>query len=122
MGSGPSRGERERLRAAPARGAGDGLAGHRNREGEPRALARPAALGPDAAPVGLHQPLRDGQAQAGPPDPALPFLAPGTAVLPEQVRQPVGRHAPAFVGDRDRHVQAIPHRGDPDGGRLGRVP
>ena len=75
------------------RGAVAGLAGHRNREGEPRALAGPAALGPDAAPVGLHQPLADGQAQAGPPDPALGFLAPDSGVLSEQVRQQVSRHA-----------------------------
>ena len=86
-----------------------------------RLRARAVAVGPDAAPVGLHQPLADGQAQARPLDPASPGLAVDARELPEQLRQAVGRHALAVVGDRDLHVDAVPHRGDPDGGRRGRV-
>ena len=45
------------LRPLPAGGepgnAGCGIPGHRNREGEPRPQARPVALGPYPAPVGL---------------------------------------------------------------------
>ena len=105
------------------RGAVDGLFGHRNREGEPRAPARPIALGPDAAPVGLDQSLRDGQAQAGSPDAALLLLSAGQAgMLAEQVRQLIRRHALALVGHRDRDENAVPRRGDPDGRRLGRAP
>ena len=59
------------LRPLPAGGepgnAGCGIPGHRNREGEPRPQARPVALGPNPAPVGLHYPLADGEAQPLPP-------------------------------------------------------
>ncbi len=43
-------------------------------------------------------------------------------MLPEQVRQQVGGHAPALVDHRDRHVHAVVRRGDRDRGRLGGVP
>ena len=44
------------------------------------------ALGPDASPMGLHDPLADGQAQAGPAGLPSPLLAVEPRELPEQVR------------------------------------
>ena len=38
-------------------GAAGGFFGYRNGEREPRSQTRSAAFGPDAAPVGFHQPL-----------------------------------------------------------------
>ncbi len=107
---------RPSARPAPgdlAHGAGGGLH-HRNREREPHALALTGTLGPDAAAVRFHQPLADGEAQAGAPESAL--RVPAADVFPKQVRKPLLRHAPALVGDRDRHVHRFLHRGDPDRG------
>ena len=92
---------------------------HRNREGEPRAQARPVALGPDAAPVRLHYPLADGKAQPRPRNAAPPVPAVYAGELPEPVRQEVRRHAPALVGDGERDVDALLHRRHTDGGPLG---
>ena len=91
-------------------------------EGKPRALAQPVALRPDAAPVRLHDPLTDGQAQTRTADFAFPGLAVDPGKLPEQVRQPLGGDPGALVGDGDRHVGIFPHRGHPDDRRLQRVP
>ena len=112
------------LAGAARRGAGrvGGVLGHRQGEREPGAAPRPGALRPDAAAVRLHQPLAYRQPQAGAAGPALPLAGRRAGVLAEQVRQPVRRHAPAPVGYRDRHVQAVPRGGDPDRRRLGRVP
>ena len=85
-----------------------GLVNHRNREGDLRPVACAGALGPDAAPVGLDQPLADGQAQAVSPAAQLPVVAGEAGVLPEQVRQLLRRHAPALVGHRDRDVNGRP--------------
>ena len=119
VGSGSSfRGRgRDRLeRAAP------GLLDRRNGEGEPASQARPVALGLDAAPVGLHDPLADGQAQAGPAELPSPLLAVEARELPEQVRQPLRGHARAVVGHREGDVDAVPHHGHPDEGQLVGVP
>ena len=78
------------------------------------------ALGPDAAPVGLHQALADGQPQAG-PDSAAPGLPGALRELAEQVRQTLGRDARALVVDRDRDVIPVPGRGHAHGRQLGRV-
>ena len=43
-------------------------------------------------------------------------------VLAEQMRQQLGGHAPALVGDRDGDMRVVIRRRDPDWGRLGRVP
>ena len=94
------------------------LRGDRQREGEPRALARPGALGPDAPAVGLHQPLADGQ-----PQPATDTLlvVAGVAVFPEQARQALRRQAAALVHDRDRDMRAVALGRDPDRRGLGRA-
>ena len=58
------------------------------------------------------------------PDPAIsrpPLLAVEPGELAEQVRQPLGGHAHAVVRHREGDVDAIPHRGHPDGGQLVRV-
>ena len=99
-----------------------GLVNHRNRDSDLRLVAYAGALGPDAAPVGLDQPLADGQAQAVSPAAQLPVVAGEAGVLPEQVRQLLRRHAPALGGHRDRDVNAVRRRDDADGGRLGGVP
>ena len=77
-------------------------------EREPGAVPEPGALGPDAAPVRFHQPLADGKTEAESAHAALG--AGDIGVLPEQVRQLLGRHAPPFVGDRDGDVDAVPQR------------
>ena len=119
MGSRPSPGGRGRRG-----GGGDGVlarvARHREGEGEGRALARAGALGPDAPAMRLHQPLADGEAEAGPAGSAAGPARAG--VLLEQPRQQLRRHAPALVGDRDRDMRAVAHRRDPDGRGFGRVP
>ena len=95
-----------------------GRLGHRDREGEARPEADAAALGPDAPALGLDQALADGESQpAG--EAARPV--PGGAVFTEQPAELVRRDAPALVGDRDRHIQPLALRRDPDGGGLGRV-
>ena len=99
-----------------------GLLDRRNGEGEPASQARPVALGLDAAPVGLHDPLADGQAQAGPAELPSPLLAVEPRELPEQVRQPLGGHARAVVGHREGDVDAVPHHGHPDEGELVGMP
>ena len=99
-----------------------GRLGHRQREGDLGALAGAAARRPDAPAMGLHQPLADRQAEAGRSERALAIAAAETGMLAEQVRQPLRRHAPARVGDRDGDVDAVAHRGDPDGRRLRGVP
>ena len=65
--------------------------------------------------MGLHQPLADRQAEAGRSERALAIAAGEVSVLAEQARQPLRRHAPALVGDRDGDVHALAYRGDPDG-------
>ena len=107
--------------AGDRRRAAARLLGHRNREDEPRALSVAAALGPDASSVRLHQTLADGEPQAA-PDPALAVPGGDPGVLPEQVRQPLRRNAQAFVADRNRDMHPVAGSGDPDGGRVGRVP
>ena len=72
-------------------------------------------------PVGLHDSLADGQAQAGPADLPSPFLAVEARELAEQVGQPLSGHAHAVVGHREGDVDAVPHRGHPDGGQLAGV-
>ena len=73
--------------------------------------------------MGLDQPLADRQAEASRSERALLAVAAGQAgVLAEQVRQPLRRHAPALVRDRDGDVDALAHRGDPDGRGLRGVP
>ena len=90
----------------------------REREASTRPLAR--ALGPDTAPVRLHQALADGQSQpASHSPPAVSARAAGE--LPEQVRQTLGRYAGALVDDGDGHVNALLLRGHPDGRGPGRV-
>ena len=85
----------------------------RQREGERRAAAGAGALGPDAAAVRLDEPLRDGE-----PEAVARLRAPSRrSVLAEQVRQRLGRHAAALVGDRDGDVRVLAHGGD--GGRPG---
>ncbi len=96
---------------------GCGLPGHGDREREARALARPPALGADAAAVRLDESLADREAEPG---------APGRAgALAEQVRQPVRRDPPALVRDRDRDMAVLARRFEADrrGGRsvTGRV-
>ena len=99
-------------------GTGAGRLGHRDREGEARAEADAAALGPDAPAMGLDQALADGESQPA-SDAALPV--PGGGVLAKQLAELVRRDAPAFVGDRDRHLQPLALRLDPDGGGFRRV-
>ena len=72
--------------------------------------------------MGFDQPFRDGQTEADASGPTRPIRAPGAGVLAEQVRQLLGRHAPALVGYRHRNVDAVAHRSNVDGGRLGSVP
>ena len=69
----------------------------------------------------LHQPLADGQAQAVAGGPAGLFAADQAGVLAEQLRQLLRRHALAFVGHRDGHVNPILCGGDADGRRIGRM-
>ena len=96
--------------------------GHRKRQSESRTLADPAALGPDASPVGFHDALADGQPQARTPL-AAPLVVGGRAgVFAEQVRKLLRRHAPALIGYRDRHVRAVAQRGDPYRRGPDRVP
>ena len=63
------------------------LLGHWDREGEPRALADPGALSPDASSMRLHQPLADGEAQPCPPCPRLPLAGHEPRMLAEELRQ-----------------------------------
>ena len=79
--------------ASPTSGQGEGEAG---------AQAHPVALGLDAAPVRLHDPLADGQAQAGVPA-RLPELFPGPAPgeLAEQVGQPLSAGMPRPWSDTE---------------------
>ncbi|MCY4636591.1 MAG: hypothetical protein OXG04_19180 [Acidobacteria bacterium] len=109
-----------RTRAGAYGLARPGILGHRDGEDEPGALADPTALGADAAAVRLDQPLADDEpeAHAG----GRPAAALGVRVLAEQVRQPLGGHAPALVPDRDGDVRAVTVGRDPDRGRVGRVP
>ena len=53
-----------------------------------------------------------------PPKPAAAYIR----VLPEQVRKLLWVHPAALVRDRDRDVQAVADRRDPDGEGLRRVP
>ena len=99
-------------------GTGAGLRGHRDREGEARAEAAAAAVGPDAPTMGLDQALADGESQPA-AKAALPV--PGGGVLAEQLAEMVRRDAPALVGDRDRHMQPLVLRRDPDGSGFRRV-
>ena len=92
---------RGRTRSAPiSAGHGAGLLGHREREREPGALARPAAFGANAPAVGLDQPLADGQAEPGATRPGLLTATRDAGVLVKQVRQALGRNALAFIGHR----------------------
>ena len=115
-----------RFLSRPSPGPGGGaprrLPDRRNGEGEPASQSQPVALGPDAPPMGLHDPPADGQAQAGPAGLPSPLLAVQPRELPEQVRQALGGHAHAVVGHREGDVDAVPHGGDPDGGQLVGVP
>ena len=95
-----------------------GRLGHRDREGEARAEADAAALGPDAPPLGLDQALADGEAQPA-AEAARPV--PSGGVFTEQLAELVRRDAPALVGDRDRHLQPLARRRDPDGRGVRRV-
>ena len=65
---------RERVARRGGRGccSGPGLFGHRYSKGEPRPLARPVALSPDAATVCLHDPLAEGKAKTRTTDLAFP--------------------------------------------------
>ena len=78
----------------------------------------PPLSAPDAPALGLDQALADGQAQPA-AEAARPV--PGGAVFTEQLAELVRRDATALVGDRDRHIQPLALRRDPDGGGLGRV-
>ena len=81
-----------------------GFVGHRDRERKPGAVPEPGALGPNAAPVRFHQPLADGVTEAESPQ---AVAAADIGVLAEQVRQPVRRHTPPFVGDGDGDVHPV---------------
>ena len=120
MRSCPAR-RRARDEGRPGAAGGDvpGLLHRRKGEGEPRAQARPVALGPDAAPERFNYPLADGKAQARV---APLFLGLDPGELAEQVRQALGGDASALVGYRHRDVDPLPHGGHPDDGRLRRVP
>ena len=67
-----------------------GRLGHRDREGEARAEADAAALGPDAPPLGLDQALADGEAQPA-AEAARPV--PGGGVFTEQLAELVRRRS-----------------------------
>ena len=100
--------------------AGRGLVDGGDGEDEPGAAAAPLALGPDAAPVGLHDALADGQAQAVAVGVGLAALAPGE--LGEQRRQALGGYARTLVDDRDDHMPVLARRDHVDGGPAARVP
>ena len=68
--------------------------------------------------MGLDQALADGESQPA-AEAALPV--PGGGVLAEQLAEMVRRDAPALVGDRDRHMQPLVLRLDPDGSGFRRV-
>ena len=106
------------VRGTTRRGLLAGLAGHRHRECDLRALARPAAGRADAPPMRLHEPLADGEPETRRPQCAVGAAACAAGVLAEQLRQPLGRHTPALVAHRDRDVHPVMHRGDPDGRGL----
>ena len=91
------------------RGPATGISDRRQRERDPRSLARPRALGTDAAAVGLHQPLADSQAEAGIPALRCAGAVSGS-VVPEQTGQPVGRNAGAVVRYRDRQLSSFLQR------------
>ena len=97
-----------RVRGGPV----TGRLGHRDREGEARAEADAAALGPDAPTLCLDQALADRESQPA-ADVARPVS--GGGVLAEQLAELVRRDAPALVGDRDRHMQPLALGRDPDG-------
>ena len=72
--------------------------------------------------MGLHDPLADGQAQAGVPAGSrrrLRGTRPGELV--KQPGQALRRYAPAPVGHGEGHVHPVPCRADPDGGVGRRV-
>ena len=73
----------------------------------------------DAAPVGLHDPLADGQPQAGVAASTLPLPA---GEPTEQMRQVLGGYPPPPVGHRDLNVATYPHGGHLDDRILGGVP
>ncbi len=52
---------------------------------------------------------------------AAALTVPGGGVLEEQLAEMVRRDAPALVGDRDRHMQPLALRRDPDAGGFRRV-
>ncbi len=52
---------------------------------------------------------------------AAALTVPGGGVLAEQLAEMVRRDAPALVGDRDRHMQPLALRRDPDAGGFRRV-
>ena len=68
--------------------------------------------------MGLDQALADGESQAA-ADAAL--LLSGGGVLAEQLAEMVRRDAPALVGDRDRHMQPLARRRNPDGSGFRRL-
>ena len=78
-----------------------------NGEGEPAPQARTIALRPDAAPMGLHDPPADGQAEARPFGVVLPDFTIGRGELPEQAGQALGRYPLALVNNGDRNVAAL---------------
>ena len=68
--------------------------------------------------MGLDQALADGESQPA-ADAALPV--PGGGVLAKQLAEMVRRDAPAFVGNRDRHIRPLALRLDLDGSGFRRV-
>ena len=86
-------------------------------EGEPCPQAGPAALGPDAAAVGLHDAPTDGQPQTGPKAALLLTLPAGEPA--EQAGQALRRNSHPVVGHGKGPVDAVPRRAQPDGRGLG---
>src|SRR3990170_1916754 len=79
------------------------LAGDREREGERCTPTRPGALGPDAAPVGVHEMARNGQPEAAPP----PSSCSGP-IGPVEALEDVGEMLGGDAGARIRNVDADP--------------
>ena len=109
-------------RGPVGRGVGARLRGHRDGKGEARALAGAVALGPDAPAMGLDEALADRKPQPGSLY-AARAVAAGEARAPaEKLRDALRRNAAALVGNRDRDMDAVMRRLDPDGGRFRRMP
>ena len=90
--------------------------------GEPGAQARPFALRPYAASVGLHYPLADGEAQSRTRNAALTVVPVDPGELPEQLRQKIVGQARAVVADGEGDLHAVLRGSQSDDGRLRGMP